>query len=72
LQPTGRPGIATALRSESRLHLLSLDDPDLLAELNNPCLKNLIKLLPSLDCDPDFQALIRAILGIEDAGARAN
>jgi hypothetical protein len=52
--------------------LLSLDDPDLLAELNNPCLKNLIKLLPSLDCDPDFQALIRAILGIEDAGAKAN
>lgn len=52
--------------------LLSLDDPDLLAELNNPCLKSLIKLLPSLDCDPDFQALIRAILGIEDAGARAN
>ncbi len=52
--------------------LLSLDDPDLLAELNNPCLKKLIKLLPSLDCDPDFQALIKAILGMENSGAKAS
>jgi hypothetical protein len=48
--------------------MLSINDPDLIAELNNPCLQNLIKLLPALDCDPQFQALIRAILGIDKSG----
>jgi hypothetical protein len=52
--------------------LVSLDDPDLFAELNNPCLKKLIKFLPSLDCDPQFQALIKAILGIGDGSAKAS
>ena len=52
--------------------LLSLDDPDLLGELENPCFKTLIELLPSLDCDPQFQSLIRAIMGAEDRRAKMN
>jgi hypothetical protein len=52
--------------------LLSLDDPDLLNELANPCLKTLIELLPTLDCDPQFQALIRAIFDKESTGAKTN
>lgn len=57
------------LKSEG---LLSLDDPNLLEELNNPCLKTLIELLPTLDCDPQFQSLIRAILGTGEARAKTN
>jgi hypothetical protein len=52
--------------------LLSLDDPNLLEELKNPCFKTLIELLPTLDCDPQFQSLIRAILGTGDARAKTN
>ena len=52
--------------------LLSLDDPHLLEELNNPCFKTLIELLPTLDCDPQFQSLIRAILGTGDPRAKTN
>ena len=46
--------------------------PRYLEELNNPCFKALIELLPTLDCDPQFQSLIRAILGTGDARAKTN
>lgn len=44
--------------------LFSLDDPKLQSIADNPCMKVLIEQLPSLDCDPDVQALIGAILGV--------
>jgi hypothetical protein len=43
--------------------LFSLDDPDFRPIAEHPCLKKLTGLLPSLDCDPQVQALIQAILG---------
>jgi hypothetical protein len=45
--------------------LLSLDDPDLQRRFDNPCLTKLVEALPGLDCDPEFQALIAAILGVK-------
>jgi hypothetical protein len=44
--------------------LLSLDDPKLQAALDNPCMKKLLVELPDLDCDPDVQAIVGAILGV--------
>ena len=45
--------------------LLSLDDPDLQGTFGNPCFKKLVEALPGLDCDPEVQALIAAILGVK-------
>lgn len=52
--------------------LLSLDDPELLSLLDNPCMKSLFGQLPALDCDPDVQALIKAILGVPERSLKAN
>jgi hypothetical protein len=42
--------------------LLSFDDPNLRPIAENPCVRRLTALLPTLDCDPEIQALIRAML----------
>jgi hypothetical protein len=47
------------LRAEG---LLSLDDPELMAMSEHPCMKRLSGSLPSLDCDPEVKALIEAII----------
>ena len=52
--------------------LFSLDDLKLQAIFENPCMKTLAGALPSLDCDPDVQALIKAILGVPDRSSKAN
>ena len=50
--------------------LFSLDDPKLMRTMDTPCLRALSGRLPPLDCDPDVQALIQAILG--DRGGELN
>jgi hypothetical protein len=42
--------------------LLSFDDPNLRPIAEDPCVRKLTALLPTLDCDPAVQALIRAVL----------
>jgi hypothetical protein len=42
--------------------LLSFDDPNLRPIVENPCVRRLTALLPTLDCDPEVQALIRALI----------
>jgi hypothetical protein len=56
------------LKSEG---LFSLDDPQLQSIADNPCVKALRGQLPSLDCDPAMQALIRAILGASQTRKQA-
>ena len=46
--------------------LFSLDDPELGQIGEHPCMKKLSGVLPSLDCDPEVLALIRAIIGASD------
>ena len=42
--------------------LASFDDPNLRAIAEDPCVRQLTAPLPTLDCDPEVQALIRAVL----------
>jgi hypothetical protein len=49
------------LKSEG---IFSADDPALRATLQNPCMAKFTGAAGSLDCDPDAQALIKAILGV--------
>lgn len=44
-------------------NLFSADDPDLQGTLSNPCLKSLTEAIGGLDCDPQFKALLNAIMG---------
>jgi hypothetical protein len=44
--------------------IFSADDPDLRATLQNPCIGKFAGAAGGLDCDPDAQALIKAILGV--------
>lgn len=44
-------------------NLFSADDPDLQGTLGSPCLKKLTEAIGGLDCDPQFKALLNAIMG---------
>lgn len=48
------------LKSE---HLFAADDPDLQGTLSNPCIKNFTAAVGGLECDPQTQALLNAIMG---------
>lgn len=48
------------LKSE---HLFAADDPDLQGTLSNPCIRNLTAAVGGLECDPQTQALLNAIMG---------
>jgi hypothetical protein len=43
--------------------LFSIDDRKLMRMVDNPCLRTSTGRLPSLNCDPEVQTLIQAILG---------
>ena len=44
--------------------IFSADDPGLRETLQNPCMAKFTGTAGSLDCDPDAQAMIKAILGV--------
>ena len=48
------------LKSEG---IFSADDPALWRTLQNPCMAKFTGAAGGLDCDPDAQALIKAIIG---------
>jgi len=47
--------------------ILSIDDPGLQETLQNPCVAKLREAVGSIDCDPDAQALLKAILGLPNS-----
>ena len=44
--------------------IFSADDPGFRETFQNPCMAKFTGTAGSLDCDPDAQALIKAILGV--------
>ena len=44
--------------------IFSADDPGLRETLQNPCMAKYSGLAGSFNCDPDAQAMIKAILGV--------
>ena len=51
--------------------IFSSDDASWREILNTPCLAKIAGAVGSLDCDPDAQALLKAILGIDQQQAKA-